>query len=115
MAKPGRILIADYNPDVADAMKCILEGEGHTTEIVETAREVRARLAQASYDLVLVDEILPDMRGSDLIDSLKDAPCRFALFSLYPYRYIGNGHAYNIIEKPFTKEDFLVITRKLLA
>jgi sigma-B regulation protein RsbU (phosphoserine phosphatase) len=50
-----RVLVSDDQPDVLEALRLLLKGAGHQAEIVESPRSALAAMAQASFDLVLID------------------------------------------------------------
>ncbi|MDB6130558.1 MAG: zraR 4, partial [Verrucomicrobiales bacterium] len=49
------ILIADDQPDVQEALRLLLKGEGYRTEVVSSPREVLKTLQNAEVDLLLMD------------------------------------------------------------
>ncbi len=51
----ARLLIADDQADVLEALRLLLKGEGHTTELVRSPEGLLEALAKADYDLVLMD------------------------------------------------------------
>lgn len=50
-----KILVADDQTDVLEAIRLLLKGSGHSTEIVESPRAVHAAVERDSFDLVLID------------------------------------------------------------
>lgn len=59
MKTPGssiaRILIADDQPDVLEALRLLLKGENYQTEMVTSPAEVLEALQTRDYDLLLID------------------------------------------------------------
>src|SRR5260370_18762724 len=59
MAKPVtnalRILIADDQPDVLEALRLLLKGEGYKTEAASSPAAVLAALDVFDFDLALID------------------------------------------------------------
>lgn len=51
----ARILVADDQKDVQEALRLLFKGEGHRAETVSSPREVMDRLRSAEYDLLLMD------------------------------------------------------------
>ena len=76
---PARILIADDQKDVQEALRLLFKGEGHRTETCSSPREAVDRLRSADFDLLLMDlnysrdttsgkeglELLQQVRGMD--------------------------------------------------
>src|SRR6266404_3086223 len=50
-----RVLIADDQPDVLEALRLLLKGEGHHTELVTSPRAVLESLQARDFDLLLMD------------------------------------------------------------
>jgi two-component system KDP operon response regulator KdpE len=66
-----RILVVDDEPQLLRALRTTLEGVGYEVETAETGE---AALAAASFhppDAVLLDLVLPDMRGTDVCRELR--------------------------------------------
>jgi serine phosphatase RsbU (regulator of sigma subunit)/FixJ family two-component response regulator len=52
---PPRTLIADDQPDILEALRLLLKGEGFQTEAVTSPAEVIEALKQKDYDILLMD------------------------------------------------------------
>lgn len=67
------ILIAEDNPHFSATMKRILESRGYIFDIVDTGTEALARIAHhgEAYALMIVDEVLPDIRGLEVIEATR--------------------------------------------
>src|SRR5438876_11163689 len=50
-----RILIADDQADVLEALRLLLKGEGYRTETVNSPAKVQAALEAGEFDVVLMD------------------------------------------------------------
>ncbi len=64
-------LVVDDNPAWRAALAGRLEDEGFSTETAGSLAEARAALATRTYDLVLVDILLPDGNGLELAGELE--------------------------------------------
>jgi sigma-B regulation protein RsbU (phosphoserine phosphatase) len=51
----GRVLVADDQPDVLEALRWLLTGEGYDPEFVSTPEGVLEKLREDSFDLLLMD------------------------------------------------------------
>lgn len=60
---PGRILVVDDDPAVADVVRRYLVRDGHAVECVHDGYEALRRAAEAPRDLVVLDLMLPGMDG----------------------------------------------------
>jgi adenylate cyclase len=76
-AEAGRLLVVDDNEINRDMLKRRLERQGHTVSTAASGREGLDRLARESFDLVLLDVMMPEMNGFQVLERLKaDAALR---------------------------------------
>jgi phosphoserine phosphatase RsbU/P len=71
-----RILIADDQPDVLEALRLLLKGHGYTTEAVASPAAVLEALEQREFDLLLMDlnyarDTTSSREGLDLLGQLE--------------------------------------------
>ena len=59
-------LIVDDDPDIRDALQQLLQRFGMTVAAAADGHAMRARLAEAAFDVVVLDLMLPDENGLDL-------------------------------------------------
>ncbi len=52
---PARVLVADDQPDVLEALRWLLTGEGYEPDFVTSTDAVQERLRAGAYDLLLMD------------------------------------------------------------
>ncbi len=71
--QPHRLLICDDDPDIAGLLQLMLARHGYQSDLCATAAETREALAQQHYDALLLDILLPDRNGLDLIRQLRSA------------------------------------------
>ena len=50
-----RILIADDQQDVLDALRLLLKGHGYSIETVNSPADLLATVAQREFDILLID------------------------------------------------------------
>jgi CheY-like chemotaxis protein len=72
-AAPGRILVVEDEPTVAQLIVDILHEQGHHAEAVLQSEEGLERLARRSYDLVICDLRMPGMDGRAFYQELERA------------------------------------------
>src|SRR5262245_10301735 len=66
-----RILVVDDEPFVCDAVKMMLEFDGHTVETAGNGKEALSAFKKAKYDLVITDWKMPGMTGDELANEIK--------------------------------------------
>jgi DNA-binding response OmpR family regulator len=69
--RPGRVLVVDDDPAVADVVQRYLVRDGHAVECVHDGYEALRRMAEAPPDLVVLDLMLPGMDGLEVCRRLR--------------------------------------------
>ncbi len=72
VAGSARILVVEDERHLAAGLKLNLELEGYQAVIAESARDAGARLLEGSFDLIVLDVMLPDIDGFELCRCLRD-------------------------------------------
>ena len=68
---PRRILVVDDEPFVCDAVKLMLEFDGHHVETASNGKEALKVFEKGKFDLVITDWKMPEMSGDHLADAIK--------------------------------------------
>ena len=123
-----KILVADCHEEVLIALEKMLEDAGFDTTTVWTANDALKRLDSEVFDLVLVNEYLPDSDCEDLLKALRkrgaQMPCvvmqpsapettDFSRFQVLGARDIVCKHAYRQVVEIVS--ECLVCDKKVLA
>jgi len=66
-----RILIVEDEPDMQSGMKDNLEFEGYDVDVASDGQEALDKILKASYDLILLDVMLPKMSGFDVCKKVR--------------------------------------------
>jgi len=66
------ILIVDDDTSILRSLSRVLEKNGYEVDTAETATEALDKLRSRRYDLAIIDVILPDMKGTDMLAKAKD-------------------------------------------
>ncbi len=67
----GKILVVEDNAENRQLLTRVLRAQGHTVFAAETAAEAFEHLQRADIELILLDLILPDMNGFEILQQLK--------------------------------------------
>lgn len=75
--RPGRggkllIAILEDDADVGDILKRWLEQEGHDVQIFASGKKLVARARREKFDLFLVDWVVPELSGLDVVKWLRN-------------------------------------------
>lgn len=67
----ARVLVVDDEPEITRALKAILTGHGFAPTVASTAADGLAQLQRHHPDLILLDLVLPDQSGQDVIRTIR--------------------------------------------
>ncbi len=71
-----RIAIVDDDPHLAELVKIWLEASGHSCVVYGDGREFINSLKRESFDLIILDWIMPDMDGEQVLNWLREQGSR---------------------------------------
>src|SRR5687767_2099350 len=69
-AAMARLIIVEDNTELASLIASAAQSRGHTPLAVHTGHAALQALGAASFDCAIVDLLLPDMRGGEILDRL---------------------------------------------
>lgn len=67
----GRILCTEDDPDSREMLVVILEQAGYAVDCTESPREAIGFAKNKSFDLILVDNWMPEMSGDELVREIR--------------------------------------------
>ncbi|MCH7733675.1 MAG: response regulator [Chloroflexi bacterium] len=70
----GRVLVADDNPAVREALELLLTGEGHTVLLAEDGPSTLEMVRSQRPDVVLLDIEMPGMGGFEVLAKIREDP-----------------------------------------
>lgn len=106
-----RILVVDDEPFVCDAVKMMLNFDGHVVETANNAKDALAMFEEGKFDLVITDFAMPAMKGDELAVAIKArAPKQpVVMITAYAEMLQSSGNPLKgvdwIISKPFLLEN----------
>jgi DNA-binding NtrC family response regulator len=119
---PPRLLIADDQRDVLEALRLLLKNEGYQIDTVESPAAVVTALGQRDYDLVLIDlnytrDTTSGAEGLDLLRQIQqiDASLPVAVMTAWGSVHLAveamRAGARDFVEKPWNNERLQSIVR----
>ncbi len=116
MAKEN-IHIIDDEPIIHEVLGDLLTSEGYAVEISSGGREALKKFDSQSYDLVLLDLLMPGMDGIEVLDHIKQKDPDAQVIIITAYASVESAisamksGAFDYVQKPF-KHDELLLTIK---
>jgi DNA-binding NtrC family response regulator len=121
-----RILIADDQQDVLDALRLLLKGHGYSIETVNSPADLLAAVARQEFDILLIDlnyarDTTSGREGLDVLSRLRemeDAPPVVAMTGWATVGLAVEAMQYGVsdfVEKPWTNTRLLEILRKQIG
>lgn len=115
MDEKKTIMVVDDNPDIVTIVKTILEGRGYSVQCAYSGLEVFGLLEEKKPDLIILDIMLPQMDGLEVLTKLKGAPDTASipvilLTAKVQYEDVLGGYklgADYYITKPFTSTQLI--------
>jgi DNA-binding response OmpR family regulator len=119
----NRIYVVDDEPDMVELLATVLKGEGYEVETYTDGRAALARVLEEPPELLLLDLMMPDLDGFELLKLLRlDSRGQDVVVLVVSAR---TGHRAQIetlqlganayIYKPFSPRELAVQVRHLLA
>src|SRR5262245_842228 len=123
MANRGSILLVDDEEKILKALGRALRGAGH--EVIETTspRDAQRLLAERAFDVMLVDNVMPQLNGLDLIrEYVASTPEgeRAQVLMMTAHATVESAieamklGALDYLQKPFEIDELLVVVRRAL-
>jgi DNA-binding NtrC family response regulator len=117
MGKQGTILVVDDENGIRQSFKVLFKDRHHVL-VAETGKEAIDRLTENSVDLILLDILLPDVNGLDLLEKLKGIDPNPEVIMVTAVKDVHTAvkaiklGAYEYIVKPFLVDDVLNIVKR---
>ena len=116
-----RILVVDDNPQVCDAVKLMLDFDGHEVRTAGSGKDARTILEQDRFDLVITDFDMPVMKGDELAAAIKARSPRqpVVMITAYAEMIQASGNPLTgvdlVLSKPFLLETLREAIAKVTA
>jgi DNA-binding response OmpR family regulator len=117
MIPEAHVLVVDDQPDLCEMIRLALVESGYAVSRANNGASMRRALAARAIDLVIVDAVLPDEAGSELIAVARRYGAKAVLMSGHPEqidRFVQGGDA-PFLAKPFRIDELLACIRETLG
>ncbi len=121
-AQPFRILIADDQTDVLEALRLLLKAEGYQIETVTSPQAVMAEISSGEFDILLIDlnytrDTTSGAEGLDLLSRIQEADSGLPVIVMTAWGSVKlaveamRRGARDFIQKPWENERLVSIIR----
>ncbi|HUV74059.1 MAG TPA: response regulator, partial [Anaerolineae bacterium] len=118
MGEDVGILVVDDERGIREGCRRALVPLGHTVDVADTAATGLRMLREGSYDLVLLDLMMPGMSGMEALGRIREIDPDIVVIIITGYatveaavKTIKQG-AYDFISKPFTADDLILVVNQ---
>jgi DNA-binding NtrC family response regulator len=120
MSTNGIVLIADDEQRILKALGRALREDGHEVVEASSGRAAQRLLAERAFDVLVVDNIMPDLTGVELVRELSQTVAageRPQIVLMTAHATVGSAieamklGALDYLQKPFDVDELLVVVR----
>lgn len=116
-----RILVIDDEADIRESLEMLLTGENYAVDMAENATTGLQRFEAGNYDLVLLDLMMPDRSGMEVLADIRQRDNDTPIFLLTAYgsvevavRALKSG-ANDYFAKPWDNEKLLIEIDRMIS
>lgn len=118
-----RILVVDDDPLLCSLLEMALSREGYDASVVYSGRAALEALAADQYDLILLDIMMADLNGFDVIRQLRASPDTADIPVIFLTARVDaisqktglDAGAVEYLTKPITPDDLIARVKATLA
>src|SRR5580765_387756 len=117
----GHILVIDDEPDIRESLEVLLSSEGYRVELAANATEGLKRLEGSTFDLVLLDLMMPDKSGMQVLEEVRERDRDTPIFMITAYGSVEGAvealkrGASDYFPKPWDNEKLLIEIDRMIA
>src|SRR5579863_6864930 len=117
----GRVLVIDDEPDIRESLEALLSSENYRVDLAFNATEGLKKLETSTYDLVLVDLMMPDRSGMEVLEEIRLRDRDTPLFMITAYGSIEvavealKRGANDYFAKPWDNEKLLIEIERMIS
>lgn len=115
-----KILVVDDDAELRSHLVDILNEEGYETDCASSGKEALEKCQAQTFDVVLMDFMMPKMSGSDALQELRKHHPKTRVIMITAFASVENAvdaikrGASDYISKPFKIHDFLTTIRRVI-
>src|SRR5215475_9010055 len=117
----GKVLVIDDEHDIREGLELLLTLEGYTVELAQNGTEGLQKMESRGYDLVLLDLMMPDRSGMEVLQEVRQRDRATPIFMITAYGSVEAAvnalklGANDYFSKPWDNEKLLIEIDRMLA
>jgi len=117
----GHILVIDDEPDIRESLEALLSHEHYRVELAANAAEGMKRLEASTFDLILLDLMMPDKSGMELLEEIRVRDHETPIFLITAYGSVEvavnalKRGASDYFSKPWDNEKLLIEIERMIS
>jgi DNA-binding NtrC family response regulator len=117
----GRVLVIDDEADIRESLETLLSLEGYGVDLAQNAAEGLRALDSRGYDLVLLDLMMPDRSGMEVLREVRERDHETPIFLITAYGSVEaavdalKSGANDYFSKPWDNEKLLIEIDRMIA
>src|SRR5208282_2801186 len=81
----GRVLVVDDEVEIRESLEALLNLEGYQVDLAANAAEGERQLEVRAYDLVLLDLMMPEKSGMEMLRDVRERDRNTPIFMITAY------------------------------
>ncbi len=120
-ASRGRILVVDDEIEIRESLEALLDLEGFQVDLAANASEGERKLESRAYDLVLLDLMMPEKSGMEMLRDVRERDRHTPIFMITAYGTLEAAvqavklGANDYLAKPWDNEKLLIEIERVIA
>jgi len=117
----GKVLVVDDEADIRESLETLLSLEGYSVDLAQNGTEGLHMMETRAYDLVLLDLMMPDRSGMDVLREVRDRDRDTPIFMITAYGSVEAAvsalklGANDYFSKPWDNEKLLIEIERMIA
>ncbi len=115
------VLVIDDDTTIAAGIRALLDADRYQVDQARDGQEAMEKIRRQSYEVVILDLVLREMNGLDLVDPIRQARPEARIITLTGYSSVATAveslksGCCDYLEKPCTPEDLIEAVEKAIA
>ncbi len=117
----GRVLVVDDEADIRESLETLLDLEGYSVELAQNATEGLKKIESGAYDLILLDLMMPDRSGMEVLHDVRVRDSETPIFMITAYGSVEvavkalKAGANDYFSKPWDNEKLVLEIDRMIA